>query len=933
MACYMLIIVYMSIQKTVTQPWKHGVEEVTNELGADISYGLGDSDVDERRSRYGRNELRQKKRKSALKILLEQFMSLIILLLAVAGVVSFLFGETIEGIAIVTVILLNTLIGFFTELKAIRSMEALRKLGKSVARVRRNGEVVELRSEELVPGDVVLLGEGDIVPADIRLSDASKIQVDESPLTGESYPVGKQTDPIAEDSEVTDRTNMLFKGTAITRGAGEGIVVNTGMSTEIGRIAEMTQSAEEESTPLEQRLNRLGRKLIWITLAIAVVTAVAGIIAGREIFLMIETGIALAVAAIPEGLPIVATIALARGMWIMARRHALINKLSAVETLGTTNLIGVDKTGTLTENEMSTQTIRYFPDPDPDSDTNGTGTSDVDGESGKVTVAFDCAGLDESDAENQEIPGAVAAILETVRLCNNVESTGGDPLEVALVRTAEAAGITGEELESRLPEIREVAFDSETKMMATIHAVDGDTSNEHFLYAVKGAPEAVLDACTRVEHGAPRLGDGRVFDPGDGRDLGDGKRTELLDTADELAGEGLRVLAVARKIEERSDVEAYQDLHFLGFTALLDPPREDVKPAIRRCFEAGIDVAMITGDHASTAMNIAGRIGLLGEDPPPAVVGREIEALSETEEGRMRLRDAVVFARVDPEQKLNIITARQAQDNIVAMTGDGVNDAPALKKADIGIAMGRRGTEVAREAADMVLRDDAFSSIVAAIKQGRVIFDNIRKFVMYLLSCNLSEIMIVGLASFFAIPLPLLPLQILFLNLVTDVFPALALGVGKGGDEVMHRKARDPGESVLLPSHWRTIIAYSIVITVCVFGSLIIGFVILGAPRDEAVTMSFLTLAFAQLWHIFNMRRRDSRMFVNEITTNRYVWLALILCIAILLGALYIGPVAAVLELVGPDPLQWAVIIGMSLAPLLVIQLGKKLSRRIERSS
>jgi Ca2+-transporting ATPase len=779
-------------------------------------------------------------------------------------------------------------------------MEALQQLGMVSSKVRREGTLMEIPAQELVPGDIVILEGGDVVSADLRLIEASRLQADESTLTGESVPVSKSIKGIESDAPLAERKNMLFKGTSVTRGSGEGVVVGTGMQTELGKISALVEEAEEEITPLEKRLDQLARRLIWATLVIALLIVVSGILTGKEIFLMIETGIALAVAAIPEGLPIVATLALARGMWRMARRNALIRKLSAVETLGATNVIFTDKTGTLTENRMAVSSFML--------------------ESGEIKIVTQNDNSIFSENDEQISPTRNDILIEALKigvLCNNAviseakksdQHMVGDPLEIALLNTALQADIKQSVLNKEMPEVREEAFDPELKMMATFHK-----TNSSYYVAVKGAPESVIGLCESV------MGiDGA-------RALSEEARKQWLSKNEEMAEQGLRLLAVAKKNVGSAEANAYEDLVLVGLVGLHDPPRSEVHSALEQCRRAGVRVVMVTGDQPVTALNIGKRVGLLEADTEVAL-GRELKAPDRlSEEEKQHMLRVPVFARVDPEQKLNLIDLHQDAGAIVAMTGDGVNDAPALKEADIGVAMGMRGTQVAQEAADMVLKDDAFATIVAAIEQGRVIFNNIRKFVVYLISCNVSEIMSVALASILNIPLPILPLQILFLNLITDVFPALALGMGEGDVAIMDRPPRDPKESILERQHWMVIGIYGFVIMVAVLGALIIALNGLGFAREKAMTVSFLTLAFAQLWHVFNMREQNSRVLSNEITRNRYVWGALLLCIALILVAVYVPGLAMVLKVVDPGVNGWSLIIAASLFPLIVGQSIKAL--------
>ena len=882
------------------EPWTQDAQAVVDQLEVDPRRGLDDQTAAGRREEFGRNQLRKTQRRSAWRVFIEQFKSLVVLLLIAAVALSFAFGEFIDGFAILAVVLINALLGFFTELRAVRSMEALQEIGDVHTKVRRDGTVREVDAEELVPGDIVVLESGDVVTADLRLLEAANLQTNESALTGESLPVGKQVSPVDAGTPLAERADMVYKGTAVTRGSGVGVVVTTGMQTELGEISALVEEAKEEQTPLEERLDKLGRRLIVVTLLIAALIAVSGIVQGREVLQMIETAIALAVAAIPEGLPIVATIALARGMRRMARRNALVNRLAAVETLGGTNIICTDKTGTLTENQMTLTVMALT-----------TGDVRISGEGLEREGDFQ---RDEEKITPQE-NDTLRRALEIGVLCNNAslspeeasEEAVGDPVEVALLVAGAKAGLWRDALLEELPEEREVAFDPEVKMMATFHR-----QNDAYRVAVKGAPEAVLEASSQR-----RTADGTA-------ELSDDEREKWLERNQAMARDGLRVLAVAERSADGPEADPYQALTFLGLVGLLDPPREEVRGAIQSCRKAGIQVVMVTGDQAATARNVALAVGLADEDAAEVLEGRELKKLSENGDYE-RIRGASILARVSPKQKLDLIDIYQKEGLIVAMTGDGVNDAPALKKADIGVAMGQRGTQVAQEAADMVLQDDAFTTIVTAVEQGRAIFNKIRKFVLYLLSCNISEIFSVGLASLLALPLPILPLQILFLNLVTDVFPALALGVGEAEEGVMERPPRDPDEDIMLRHHWVAIVGYGLLITLAVLGALWAALNWLDVSREQAVTISFLTLASAQLWHVFNMRDTGTNLLRNEITTNPYVWGALVLCAVLLLLAVYLPGLSDVLNTVNPGLNGWLLVLGMSLLPTIAGQILKAL--------
>ena len=873
--------------KLPSAPWSLCGAKIAEQLSVAMASGLAVEEVRKRRKTYGPNRLREKKRASAWRIFVDQFKSLIIAILGGAAIAAFLFGKWLEGIAVGIALVINAVIGFFTELKATRSMEALQRLGGVRTRVRRDGRTRDVKSRDLVPGDLVLIEAGDIIPADLRLLEANNLQADESALTGESLPVQKDTNPVEEDAELAGRTGMLFKGTSVTSGSGLGVVTATGMATEIGTIASLTQEAGEEATPLEKRLERLGRRLIALTFLMGIIVAVAGVLGGKDWVLVLETAIAMAVAAVPEGLPVVATMALARGMWRMAARNALISRLSAVETLGATTVICTDKTGTLTENRMR---VQFFALPDAEMTLTENGTFFRDEE--------------EVDPGSNE---PLRRALEIGALCNNAdletEKEIGDPMETALLRAARSAGMEREELLKKWPKEREEPFSTATKMMTTVHQVEGG-----FRVAVKGAPEAVLQACRKV---AGTEGEQEL------------DREAWLERNQQLAERGLRLLALAEKSVDSANAEPYDALTLVGLVGLLDPPRREVGDALEECRRAGIRVIMVTGDQPATALGIAAAIGL-ESDAEKALRGEVLRAPEEfSAEERRRILAAAIFARVTPEQKLALITLHQEAGDIVAMTGDGVNDAPALKKADIGVAMGQRGTEVAKEAADMILKDDRFATIVEAVRYGRGIFNNIRKFIFYLISGNLSEVLIITVASVLGLPLPLLPLQILYINLVGDIFPALALGLGEGTPGIMERPPRDPREPILTRGHWLGIGGYSLVFTFSVLGTFAFALRELALPSEVAVTVSFCALVLARLWHVFNMRDPGTNLFRNEVTTNPYVWGALGIGLGLLAIAIYVPVISAVLNLRPPFLREWLLIAGGSLPPLLVGQAVK----------
>lgn len=874
--------------------WARMSDEVLADAGVDRRQGLDNRAVQKRRNRFGPNRLRQAATRSTWLILIDQLKSIVIVLLLSAAVAAVAFGRVIEMLAICAAILVNTVIGFGMELRATRAMEALQRMGKVTVRVRREGSPQEIAAEALVPGDIVLLEAGDMIAADLRLIEANRLQCDEATLTGESAAVDKTTAALPQsDQPLAERTNMAYKGTAVTQGTGAGVVVSIGMDTELGHISRLVEQAEQALTPLEKRLDILGRRLAWLTLALALAVVGAGFVAGKDMLVMLETAIALAIAAVPEGLPVVSTLALAQGMRHMARRNAVVKRLSAVEALGAANLIFTDKTGTLTENHMTVVHLLLA---------RCILTVGADPE-----AAFT---LDGKKIKIDETPDLIAA-LEVGALCNNASLEGGgaigDPTEVAFLEAAAKAGIRRTALLAAYPEVREVSFDPDLKMMATFHQQDG-----HYRVAVKGAPEAVIDRCSHV-----------LTAEGNETPLDAEARQHWHQRSDEMAAEGLRTLVLAQKIVEDKQIDPYENLTLLGLAGLYDPPRSGIKDAIAACQDAGIRIVIGTGDHAATARAIAGKIGLADHDKAPVETGewKALDTLNKRE--REKLLEHSIFARISPEQKLELIGLYQESGWVVGMIGDGVNDAPGLKKADIGIAMGQRGTEVAREAADMVLKDDAFATIVVAIEHGRTIFQNIRRFIIYLLSGNLGEIMAISVAALIAAPLPLLPLQILYINFVSDVMPALALGLSRSEAGGMRRPPRDPKEPILLPRHWLAIGGYAALIAVVALGAFATALLWLQLETEQAVSISFLTFGFARLWHVFNMRSADAPLLNNEVTSNVYVWAAIVLGGILLLGAIYIPLVAGVLSVHAPGGKGWLLILAFSLLPLFIVQLMK----------
>ncbi len=865
-------------------------EDILREYQADSEKGLTPEEAALRLTELGRNAISQEKKESLWLIFLSQFNNALVYMLIVAAVLSFLFKEWLDGAAILVVILINAIIGFYMEYQAERSMEALKNLSILRSKVIRNGATTEINAEELVPGDLVLLEAGDMVPADGRIFRPSQLQVDEAALTGESLPVEKKEGQVEEGTTLAERTNMLYKGTFITKGNTRGILTSTGMLTEVGKIASLVQSAEQAATPLEKKLEQLSKTLIKVTVILVVIIFFAGLLNGKKFIEMLVTSIALAVAAIPEGLPIVATLALAQGMLKMARHNVIVKKLSAVETLGGTNVICTDKTGTLTQNKIEVNQI-------------ATPSGKYDVSNSKKTET--------SEKSFQQIVWA-SILCNTASLGNEGKETG-DPLEVGLLKFAKQQGSNIEAFRTENPLVKEEPFSSDTKIMATLHR----TGDGHRVYA-KGASEELISRCNRIA------------DPNGEQEFIAALKATWLSESEKLAASGLRVIAAGNKTSSADEKNLSVDLVFLGLIGMIDPAREEVFAAIQECKAAGIKVIMITGDHPSTAQNIANKLGIM-DDKQPVMIGKDMgEYQHLTEEEKDRWISTPVFARVSPRQKLDLVRVLQDRKQIVGMTGDGVNDAPALKKADIGIAMGLRGTQVAQEVADMVLKDDSFSSIVLAIRQGRIIFENIRKFVIFLLSCNMSELLVIAVASVLNLHFQLFPLQILYINIITDILPALALGVTAGGPSIMKQKPRNMEEPIIDKKRWVAMIYYSVVITITTLGAVLLSHHLVHKAEtwnpDLCNNILFFTLIITQLFHVFNMSSTGSgNFFKNEIFTNKYVWYATGVSYVLLFVSYQVPIIRKALDIFPMSAEDWLIAIGMSLVSLIIIQISKTL--------
>jgi len=879
----------------ITDTHSFSTEEVFKKLNVNSDIGLSTAEVKERQQLYGKNDIEQKKKKNPFLIFLAQFASPMVYMLFVAVGLSFFFKEWLDGFAILAVIVINAVIGFVIEFQAERSMEALKKMTQVKAKVFRNKNLIEIPSSEIVPGDILFLEAGDIILADARIFNHSQFTVNESALTGESMPVEKQDKILDKNTSLAERLNMIYTGTFVTNGNAKALVIGIGMTTELGKIASLVQGAEQAVTPLEKKLEEFSKKLIMITIALVVIIFIAGVLYGDPIVEMLKTSIALAVAAIPEGLPIVATLALAQGMLKMAKHHVIVKKLEAVETLGGTNVICTDKTGTLTQNKIEVNTIL---------------TADSKSE---VKVDLKHRNVP-SIVKSREWLNKISVLCNTAKLdiINGETKEIGDPLETALLKFAYTEGIDIEPYRTKYPKIKEEPFSSETKIMATIHKAEGKN-----VIVAKGAVDELLEKCTHYLDNEKQILIDEV------------QKKKWIGEAEKLAQSGLRIIATAFRETNEVPDKLSEQLVFTALIGMLDPIREEVSAAIQECKSAGINVIMITGDHPATAKNIGLKLGLIDSENGNVMHGKDMppfENLSAKE--KQKWSNTKIFARVSPKQKLDLVSVLQENKLVVGMTGDGVNDAPALKKSDIGIAMGMRGTQVAQEVSDMILKDDAFSSIVIAIKQGRIIFENIRRFVVYLLSCNISELLIVSIASIFNFHFGLFALQILYINLVTDVLPALALGVTKGSDSIMKKQPRNANEPIIDRQRWKSIFVYAFVMSVCTFGAVL--FTHITMHKSEAWNpelcnnILFITLILCQLFHVFSMTTENSKSFFkSDVFTNKYIWYAIGICLTITLGAYFMPPIAKVLSLHSPSGQDLAIMFGFSLLSLLINQFLK----------
>lgn len=925
------------LENETTKTWQFTPDQLTAILGSDAEHGLVGQEVERRHAEFGPNELPEAPPPSLVKLFLSQFASVIVWVLIGAAIISGLLEDWLDAAAIFAIVFLNGLLGFVQEFRAERSLAALRKMSVATAQVLRDGVLRSIPARELVPGDVILLEAGDRIPADTRLIYAANFQVQEASLTGESTPVQKAATALDRpDVSLADRTNMAFMGTIAVLGKARALVVATALNTELGRIASMIHKeseAERTETPLQRRLEQFGYTLLWLALAVVAVVFALGYLRGEPLVTMFMTSVSLAVAAVPESLPTVVTITLALGVTRMVKRHALIRKLPAVETLGSATVICTDKTGTLTKNEMTVTKLFVG---DTAFDVTGEGYAPVGEiretskarESGselpgkEIELHSDNSELNTQNVDLSQLP-ALRELLTAAVLCNGATlrkeketwQVIGDPTEGALLVAAAKAALTKEALEGSAPFEAEIPFDAERKMMTIIRG----TADGSMAY-VKGAPDVLLSRCTHR-----RTLDGRI------EPMGDEQRKILLEINASLAHQALRVLAVAdRRLDGHglnlsTDV-VEKNLVFLGLFAMKDPVRAEAAEAIRLCRKAGINTVMITGDHKETALAIARDLGLPDGDGA-ALSGHEIDHLTQDQLAQ-RVEHITVYARVSAEHKLRIIQAWKRQGAIVAMTGDGVNDAPAIKAADIGIAMGISGTDVTKEAADMVVTDDNFASIAAAVEEGRGVFDNIRKAVHFLLSCNLSEVLVMLFAALLGLPLPLLPIQILWMNLVTDGIPALALAVDPKAPDLMSRPPRRPEARLLDGGRLLAIGGEGLMLGLIALGVFSYSLYGLHQELDQARTVAFTVLVVAQLVHVFNCRSERLSLFQLGVWTNRPLVWAFLLSLVVQVAVLTI-PAAAPIFKVVPLPMEdWALMGTMGFLPFFIMELIKVVRRR-----
>ena len=831
--------------------------------------GLTEEEVIEKRKKCGYNELSQKKKKNILNMIFEQLSDAMIIILFVAAIVSYLLGEKAEAIVILVIIIINIIISVFQEKKAENAVELLKSMNAPNVKVLRDGIRKIISAKELVIDDIVFIEDGDIVPADLRLLETSRLQIAEASLTGESVPVYKDENIVLDENTLLgDRVNMAYSSTIVTYGSGMGIVVAIGMDTEVGKIANMLENADELDTPLKQKLNKIGKILSLVGIIISIIVFIIGLLYGKDIVEVLMIAISLAISVIPEGLPATATIVMALGVQRMAKKNALIRKLPAVETLGSTTVICTDKTGTLTQNKMTVKEYALY----------------SDFINGEVNIG---------KVKNKEL-------LYACSLCNNATLEIGDPTEIALLEFAKKNNRL-----VKYKRVSEIPFDSIRKRMTTVNKI------KNYIVYTKGAVDTVLPLCNKIL-------DGNKI-----KNLTYEEIDKIYDLCNQASKRAMRVLAFAYKNVDDLETDLESDLIFIGVVCMIDPPRNEVKKAIETCHKAGIKVIMITGDHIETALAITKQLNIYKEGDL-AISGFDLEKISDKQLDKIVLKTSV-FARISPNDKLRIVNSIKRNNNIVAMTGDGVNDAPALKSADIGISMGKSGTDVARESSDMILLDDNFKTIEYAIKEGRRIYSNIQKVIQYLLAGNISEVLVIFIAMIANIGTPILAVHILIINLVTDTIPALAIGVDPAPCDIMDKQPIKVG-TLFEKGLILRVIFHGILISIITLIAYYIGY--LDSPK-EGVTMAFITLSLSQIIHSLNQHSSTISFFSKKHARNWYLYLAMFISTIVLLMLVFVKPIAKFLSLQQPNLFEWAVIILLSLVPLVVVEIYKLIKKFI----
>lgn len=876
--------------------------DVLKELDSMATDGLSSSEAKERLEKYGLNEFQDKKRKTFLQKFIDQFKDFMIIILIAAAIISIAAGERVDAIVILAIVILNAFLSIYQEGQAEKSLESLKQMSAPEAKVIRDGKKTVVPARELVPGDIVILEAGDIIPADLRLFTSSNLKVDESSLTGESVAVEKNSEAILDNNATLgDRVNMAYMSTIVTYGRGKGVVVGTSHDTEIGKIATMIEEIEDDLTPLQNKLDKLGKKLGILTIIICAIVFALGLIQKREVIDMLLVSVSLAVAAIPEGLPAIVTIVLAIGMGRMVKKNAIVKKLLAVETLGSTTYICSDKTGTLTQNEMTVKKVYS------------------DGKFYDVTgIGYEPEGqiLNQGNELTHDELNNLKALLYACILNNdanllennNIYTIMGDPTEGALITFAGKAGFLEDEVEAEQPRIDEIPFDSDRKMMSTFHEVD-----DRIIQYTKGAPDIVLSNCKYI------------YIDGEFKEITDEHRVDILKANSTFASDALRVLGFAIKIINKDDFKNTdkneENLIFVGLTGMIDPPRTEAMQAIEECKRAGIHTVMITGDHRETAFQIAKELGIC-ENHNETISGSELSTIADSEYNEL-VKRIKVYSRVSPEQKVKIVNALRENGEIVAMTGDGVNDALAIKRADIGISMGITGTDVAKNTADMVLTDDNFASIVNAVEEGRIIFANIQKFVAFLLSCNIGEILIVFFAMLLGMEEPLKPIHLLWLNLVTDSLPALALGVEPGEPGIMDEKPRSKDDPIITKKMGVAIVLQSLAITV----ASLLAFYYATKLYPESITHSrtivFATLITSELLRAFSSRSFDRPIWKIGIKSNMKMVYAILISFSMLIAVLYIPFLHDIFDTFQLGFKDWEIVLSFAFIPFIIGELVK----------